>query len=276
MRAFLLVLVVSVLAFADAFYSLDQTVKPEEGGEAAAEGTEASRRLLEDGNVVNDIKDTSFGAWFMDLGLEYIAQVEQAYLLTNGEFPLDKVGTYDKFGWGIFLLATIFNLIIMLNLLITIISEDFAAVIGIRDEYMFKERVNTIVSLQRTIGYCVKQESNPQKLIFTATELKIDEIRSNVEQIDMIADKVKEIGDEISSANTNLDTMLADLDTTNESNAEQKGESEASPRKEPDIKVSENNLLLEIKELKEQVKLMNAQKGVSENQEVLRYKYQKK
>ena len=276
MRAFLLVLVVSVLAFADAFYSLDQTVKPEEGGEAAAEGTEASRRLLEDGNVVNDIKDTSFGAWFMDLGLEYIAQVEQAYLLTNGEFPLDKVGTYDKFGWGIFLLATIFNLIIMLNLLITIISEDFAAVIGIRDEYMFKERVNTIVSLQRTIGYCVKQESNPQKLIFTATELKIDEIRSNVEQIDMIADKVKEIGDEISSANTNLDTMLADLDTTNESNAEQKGESEASPRKEPDIKVSENNLLLEIKELKEQVKLMNAQKGVSGNQEVLRYKYQKK
>ena len=276
MRAFLLVLVVSVLAFADAFYSLDQTVKPEEGAEGAAESTESAGRLLEDGNVVNDLKDTSFGAWFLDLGLEYIAQVEQAYLLTNGEFPLDKVGTYDKFGWGIFLLATIFNLIIMLNLLITIISEDFAAVIGIRDEYMFKERVNTIVSLQRTIGYCVKQESNPQKLIFTATELKIDEIRSNVEQIDMIADKVKEIGDEISSAHTNLDTMLADLDTTNESNAEQKGESEASPRKEPDIKVSENNLLLEIKELKEQVKLMNAQKGVSENQEVLRYKYQKK
>ena len=73
--------------------------------------------------------------------------MEQAYQLTNGEFPLEKVGTYDRFGWIIFMLATIINLIIMLNLLITIISEDFAAVIGIRDEYMFRERVVTISTL---------------------------------------------------------------------------------------------------------------------------------
>ena len=50
-----------------------------------------------------------------------------------------------------------------------------------------------------------------------AAELKIDEIKSSVDQIEVIAGKVNEMKDEISSANNNLDSMLTDLDTTKES-----------------------------------------------------------
>ena len=57
--------------------------------------------------------------------------------------------------------------------------------------------------------------------MFLATELKIDEIKSNEDMIDKIADKIKGIGSEITTANSNLDEMLAELDTTKESAAEQ-------------------------------------------------------
>lgn len=69
--------------------------------------------------------------------LPYLAQVEGAYLLTNGEFALDNIEKYDKFGWFIFFLATIFNLIIMLNLLLSIIAETFGRVIQKSHETMF-------------------------------------------------------------------------------------------------------------------------------------------
>ena len=201
MRAFLFTLFVAIAAFTDAFYSLDYTIAPQPEGEQE----QADARLLEE--VKDDEDQSAFMKWFNSFGLKYISKVESTYLLTNGEFPLDSdVANYDSFGWFIFLLATIFNLIIMLNLLITIISEDFASVIGTRDETMFRERVISITQLQRTIGWCVRQKkSNSAKLMFLATELKIDEIKTNVEHIEVMNDTVKEIRGEIQQANTNLD-----------------------------------------------------------------------
>lgn len=88
--------------------------------------------------------------------LPCIAQIESAYLLTNGEFNLDGVGQYYAFGWFVFFLATVFNLIIMLNLLLSIIAETFGRVIQKSHETMFKERVYEITNLQRSIGRCIR------------------------------------------------------------------------------------------------------------------------
>ena len=137
--------------------------------------------------------------------------MEVIYLLTNGEFPLDAVSTYNRFGWFIFALCTIFNLIIMLNLLITIISEDFAAVIAIRDETLYKERVYSMVALQRSVACCCRRKKNPVRLMFIANELGIDEIKTDDEYIDVMAEKVEEIEEHFNYANANLDKMLSDL-----------------------------------------------------------------
>ena len=154
--------------------------------------------------------------WFEEFAIPYIAKVEEAYLLTNGEFPLDNVKSYQYFGWFIFFIATIFNLIIMLNLLIAIISKTFENVVGEQDETMFRERVIEITSLQRIIGPLVRKPSESVKLMFYATELKVDEIRDHSDQVEAINSKVDEISEEIETARGNLDQMLADLDTTND------------------------------------------------------------
>ena len=126
--------------------------------------------------------------------------MEVIYLLTNGEFPLDAVGTYDRFGWAIFALATVFNLIIMLNLVITIISEVFAGVIATRDETVFRERVDSIRGLQRSIGCCCRRKTNPVRLMFSANELATEEIKTEDEHIDVISEKIAEIGEQIGAA----------------------------------------------------------------------------
>ena len=140
--------------------------------------------------------------------------MEVIYLLTNGEFPLGAVDTYDRFGWAIFALCTVFNLIIMLNLLITIISEVFAGVLASRDERVFEERVNSILALQRSFACCCRRKTNPVRLMFSANELAMDEIKTEDEHIDVISEKIEEIGDSIGTAHVSLDQMLADLDTT--------------------------------------------------------------
>lgn len=180
MGAFLFVLFVAILAFTDAFISLDQRA------EAATRPPDAPAEpaVLAPGEN-----------WLSVIGLKYLLKVEIIYLLTNGEFPLDAVGTYDRFGWAIFALCTIFNLIIMLNLLITIISESFTEVIAIRDETVFRERVISIVGLQRSVGFCCRKRTNPVRLMFFASELAMDEIKTEVEHIDIISEKIEEIGE---------------------------------------------------------------------------------
>ena len=207
MRAFLFVLVVAILAFTDAFISLDYTAKQDE---------EESVRILQDNTTTENLDQSqeTQKSWLTEIGLKYLFKVEVIYLLTNGEFPLDAVGTYDRFGWVIFALCTIFNLIIMLNLLITIISEDFAAVIALRDETLFRERVFSIIALQRSLSCCVRRKSNPVRLMFFVNELGVDEIKTEEEHIDVISEKIEEIGGSIQNANSGLDQMYQDLDTT--------------------------------------------------------------
>ena len=207
MRAFLFVLVVAILAFTDAFISLDYTAKQDE---------EESVRISQDNTATENLDQSqeTQKSWLTEIGLKYLFKVEVIYLLTNGEFPLDAVGTYDRFGWVIFALCTIFNLIIMLNLLITIISEDFAAVIALRDETLFRERVFSIIALQRSLSCCARRKSNPVRLMFFVNELGVDEIKTEEEHIDVISEKIEEIGGSIQNANSGLDQMYQDLDTT--------------------------------------------------------------
>lgn len=85
--------------------------------------------------------------WFETNIIPYISKVEEAYLLTNGEFNLDQMNSYDNFGWFIFFLATVFNLIIMLNLLLAIIADTFGRIIGDRNKHMYRERVIEITNM---------------------------------------------------------------------------------------------------------------------------------
>lgn len=62
------------------------------------------------------------------------------------------------------------------------------------------------------MGTCFRKKSNPAKLMFTASELKVDEIKTEVSQIDDISDRLTEIREKIQYANSNLDEMKTGFD----------------------------------------------------------------
>lgn len=95
MTQFMIVLVITIIAFGDAFYSLSTSV------------------TVQEEPVQPYIRNFS-------------EALQYSYLLTLGEFSFDS---YDWFQWLMFLVASIMNLIIMLNLLIAIISSTYEDVI---------------------------------------------------------------------------------------------------------------------------------------------------
>jgi len=95
MQSFFVVLLLTILAFANAFYTIS----------------------------LANAEDKQFA------GEGYIDSVLYTYLIVLGEFNTDEFGDVaPSLVWILFLLCTIFNMIVMLNLLIAIISESFSII----------------------------------------------------------------------------------------------------------------------------------------------------
>ena len=95
MRYFLLILFIGMIAFSDAMLAL---------------------------SLANEEEGDKFYKGFID-------SVLRTYLLILGDFNTNNLGSVAAvLVWILFLLCTIFNMIVMLNLLISIISESFANV----------------------------------------------------------------------------------------------------------------------------------------------------
>jgi hypothetical protein len=120
MTQFMIVITITVIGFADAFSSLSTSITV---------GEDPKEPYIED----------------ISSALQF------SYLLTLGEFNFDD---FDGFTWVIFVFATMFNFIVMLNLLIAIISSTYERVIGDQIEQAYKERVSLICDIQM-ISYTV-------------------------------------------------------------------------------------------------------------------------
>ena len=93
MRHFLFILLLTFIAFGDAIYNI---------------------------NTSNNVE-------FVDGG--YIGSIAFVYRMVLGDFDTGSFGEVAvPYMWILFLLCTVFNMIIMLNLLIAIISESFARI----------------------------------------------------------------------------------------------------------------------------------------------------
>lgn len=97
MRHFLVVLFITIVAFSDAFLTLSNGNRVEKGQEQFVDG-------------------------FFD-------SIIFTYRIILGDFDVTAFGSVGVFMvYGLFILCTVFNTIIMLNLLIAIISETFTMV----------------------------------------------------------------------------------------------------------------------------------------------------
>lgn len=120
MFTFMIVLIIGVLAFADALYSINKVL--ELNGSIQVEP------------VPND------ATFYEKYWQGYVQSWQASFLLALGDWG-ENLEHYRESDWLVFFLAVIFNIILLLNLLIAIISETYAAVAEKASANSYKEKV---------------------------------------------------------------------------------------------------------------------------------------
>ena len=77
----------------------------------------------------------------------YILSWQRSFLIALGEFD-GNMENYSEADWLVFFLCCIFNIILLLNLLIAIISDTFAVISASAVANSYKETVSEISEMQ--------------------------------------------------------------------------------------------------------------------------------
>ena len=123
MVIFLIIFFIGVTAFADAFQSIDATL--------IIRGDLEAREIPEDADL--------YEKYFQG----YVISWQSSFLTSLGEFS-GSLEFYKEGDWLVWLLCAIFNIILLLNLLIAVISETYDNESGTAIENGYKEKVNWI------------------------------------------------------------------------------------------------------------------------------------
>ena len=126
MWTFLILLLIGVMAFADAFESIERSLMLE-AGDLDTEGTSAK------------LQKNTFESYLGD----YAQAWHNSFLTALGEFS-DDLEKYTDGQWLVFILSAIFNIVLLLNLLIAIISETYERVSRTRIPTAYKEKAQNI------------------------------------------------------------------------------------------------------------------------------------
>ena len=139
MTYFLVVFFIGVLAFGDAFLSIEQGILLRSPGSAA--------------DVPQELDGTFYEKYLED----YVASIKASFLVALGEFaiPLEE---YDDIDFCFFALCVIFNIIVLLNLLIAIISETYEDIAATQKQTSYKEKTNQLGYVMDTIYGLYKRE----------------------------------------------------------------------------------------------------------------------
>ena len=130
-----------------------------------------------------------------------------------GEFG-DNVGFYRESDWLVFFIAIMFNIILLLNLLIAIISETFAAVAEKAVQNSFKEKVAQIQEMQVSIFGFIGQKADVDSntLLFLANVKPTDdEEMSTDEKIDSLTEELASVKEICASQQAKLDLLIERL-----------------------------------------------------------------
>lgn len=158
MIAFMLVFFIGVLAFTDAFLSVESLY-------AYSSQTSVIKR----GEIGLNMND---GHYFDVIFKPYFDSFRKSFLVALGEF-----GEYpDLMNWPeghflIFMICCLFNLIVLLNLLIAIISETFTTILEKSEQTGFKEKAVQMTYMMESVFGLLKSETDHNELIFVAKNI---------------------------------------------------------------------------------------------------------
>ena len=104
----------------------------------------------------------SISLWFG----EWWHAIQTTYYISIGGFETDEVNLYSFWSWPIFFFCTIFNIIILLNLLIAIVNEIFNRVMVQKVQKSYSLMCKQISLCQRSFSW--PNQGNYNKMLFIA------------------------------------------------------------------------------------------------------------
>ena len=115
-----------------------------------------------------------------------------------GEFDAN-LDFYREEDWLVFLLCCLFNIIVLLNLLIAIISETYTNINDLKIPYTYKEKAVQISMMQDMLLGQFKKREDPNELVFIAKVINSEDIHEEdvTDKIDDLRNELHEIRDEL-------------------------------------------------------------------------------
>ena len=161
MVPFFVIFMIGVLAFSDAFQSIETGL--------VIYGLLPAPDMPENPN------------WYEKYVQGYVRAWQKSYLTALGEFD-DSLGHYREGDWFIFFICTIFNIVLLLNLLIAIISETFARVASEQVETTYNEKVSQMCKMMDTAYGLRSEKKSPVEMIFIAKVIQSSDSERTVEE----------------------------------------------------------------------------------------------
>ena len=121
MVSFIVVLVIGIIAFADAFLSIETLLV------ISGDMTEEKTTLTKDSSDYDKFLKAYVSAW------------QSSFLVALGEFD-GNLEFYRDQDWLVFFVCCFFNMIVMLNLLIAIISDSYGRIAGNQVNHTYQEK----------------------------------------------------------------------------------------------------------------------------------------
>jgi len=185
MRAFMIILLVTIIAFANSFFSISEA----------------------------NLEEDKFVSGFLD-------SIFFTYRLSLGDWDTESMGQKAQFFvWLLFVLCTVFNLIVMLNLLIAIISETFANVNSNAESAAYQEKARIIYENSYLIPYGRKLIHCQPNTYLLFVEKVIQDIEDEEEaksEIDELKAKLNKIQKGMNNRFAEIKTLVASIKEKND------------------------------------------------------------
>ena len=113
MAVFLIVFFISVLLYADAFKSINQ--------------------IMQIKGTIEAVEVAADATFYQKYVSQYVKDWQKSFFASIAEFDPLGLDDWDANGFFVFTTCCIFNIIVMLNLLISIVNANFEEVAGAKD-----------------------------------------------------------------------------------------------------------------------------------------------
>ena len=128
----------------------------------------------------------------------YVIAWQKSFLVALGEFD-ENLAFYREEDWLVFLLCCLFNIIVLLNLLIAIISETYTRIADLKTQNSYKEKAVQISMMQDMLLGQFKKTEDPNELVFIAKVINSEDIHEDdmTDKIDDLRTELHEVRDEL-------------------------------------------------------------------------------